>query len=200
LEETNSKLNIAISELEKSESTKKQNEKEILDLKKKVDSLQREIDIGKSENNKLIEKIEFQNKEIIIKNNELQRINEGVFIPKEINSFRELEEADKILSSLKIESNTISDVQSQLSVISIKFADYKLSLNTEILKVRESFVEPLPGSQEKNEKEIVENAMKLVSLLQKSKRLTNLEILLKRKKDEYIEKLTAFKNSLGYLV
>jgi hypothetical protein len=190
-------MNTIISDLEKANSKNKVYEKEISNLINKVGLLQRDIDKGKEKDKKLVEKNESLEKELIIRNNQLEKMNEGYFIPKENNSVCEFDEADKILNNILIEPNTFSVVKSQLSLIGVKFADYKLNLNSEILKTREYFIEETSCFQEKSEKEIVENALKLFSLSHKLKRLTNLEIGLKRKEDEFRDKLAIFKELLG---
>jgi hypothetical protein len=178
------------------ESKLKKQQKENLDLKNEVNSLKMEIETCKLQNGNLMKLVDNLKNELIVKNKQLQKMNEGIFVPKNYQNVVELEEAEKILKNLEIEPNTFANCKIQLSILRTKFADYSLAWNTEMLEVKGLLAKIIPR-EELSDEQITENYSKMINLHNKLRKLNKVEIILKRKEDELKEKLQGFKQLLG---
>ncbi len=100
------------------------------------------------------------------------------------------------MNNLKIEPNTFAKVKMQLNNIDTVLADYSLVWNMEISKTKQLFSK-LILEDDLNEKQIIENSSIIINLLEKLKRLSDIQFIFNTKDSELKEKLADFKKLLG---
>jgi hypothetical protein len=179
LKETKDQIISLKSDLEKANTINEVNEKKIFNLTKEIESLKKDIGVGKEQSYRLYEENENLKNEL---NKQLDKVSKCILIPKENQIVSELEEAYNELKNMIVDISTLKVVNPRLTIMKSKFNDLRENWTSELGKIRAYF-----GSrqlEESNDGEIIQNCLRIIVLLQNLRRLTELETIRKSKEEK----------------
>ncbi len=179
MKETKDQIISLKSDLEKANTINEVNEKKIFNLTKEIESLKKDIGVGKEQSYRLYEENENLKNEL---NKQLDKVSKCILIPKENQIVSELEEAYNELKNMIVDISTLKVVNPRLTIMKSKFNDLRENWTSELGKIRAYF-----GSrqlEESNDGEIIQNCLRIIVLLQNLRRLTELETIRKSKEEK----------------
>ncbi len=192
MKETKDQMISLKSDLEKANTINEVKEKKIFNLTKEIESLKKDMEFGKAQSSKLYRENENLKNEL---NKQLEKVSKCILIPKENQIISELEEAYNELKNMIVDLSTLKVVNPKLTIMKFKFNDLRENWNSELVKIRDYF-----GSskqlEESNDGEIIQKSIRIISLLQNIKRLSEVETIRKSKEEEVKMELIGLKKMM----